>query len=143
MMILFLRTLFKSILINLIIQIKYLLFQHIKTLIKIQNYKNIKFNKNDKSYDHLSLLNFIIQNLTYMICIRKRKNLVEHFYFEQKFGIFTDIELWIRLSKEFNGCEYIYKPLYKIRIHSGQGQKIIDDPSENIKHFRERWQYFV
>ena len=63
--------------------------------------------------------------------------MVKHFYFEQKFGIFTDIEHWIRLSKEFNGCEYICKPLYKIRIHSGQGQTIIDDPSENIKHFPE------
>lgn len=100
--------------------------------------KNIKYNENDKSFDHLSLLNFIIQNFNPIQSVFvKRKNLVKHFYFEQKFGIFTDIELWIRLSKEFNGCEYICKPLYKIRIHSGQGQKIIDDPSENIKHFPE------
>ena len=100
--------------------------------------KNINFNQNDKSFDHLSLLNFIIQNFNPIQSVFiKRKNLVKHFYFEQKFGIFTDIEHWIRLSKEFNGCEYICKPLYKIRIHSGQGQKIIDDPLENIKHFPE------
>ena len=83
--------------------------------------KNIKFNQNDKSFDHLSLLNFIIQNFNPIQSVFvKRKNLVKHFYFEQKFGIFTDIEHWIRLSKEFNGCEYICKPLYKIRIHSGR-----------------------
>ena len=100
--------------------------------------KNKKFSQNDKSFDHLSLLNFIIQNFNPIQSVFvKRKNLFKYFYFDQKFGIFTDIELWIRLSKEFNGCEYICKPLYKIRIHSGQGQKIIDDPSENIKHFPE------